>query len=136
MQRLHQPPPSTAVFLFFSKEKLHTLGWSLSKLLELPFAWKGPVQVSVPKTGLSEHDCLLARSENLEIDALLLANRGSSGFLYSTRPPFDFLLLLRGENAPELAATWKDDLKKQAWWDLCYPLEKERLSSLAHVLYL
>ena len=136
MHRLQQPPPSAALFLFFSKEKLHTLGWALSKLLELPFAWKGPVDVSLPKIGSSEHDSLFAREDNLEIDAFLLANRGSNGFLLSTRPQFEFLLLLRGENAPALAAEWKDDLKKQAWWDLCYPLEKERHSSLAHVLYL
>ena len=81
-------------------------------------------------------DSLFAREDNLEIDAYLLANRGSNGFLLTTRPQFEYLLLLRGENAPAIAAEWKDDLKKQAWWDLCYPLEKERHSSLAHVLYL
>jgi hypothetical protein len=136
MHRLQQPPPSAALFLFFSKEKLHTMGWALSKLLELPFSWYKPLEVNLPKIGLSKHDCQFARAEDLEIDAYLLLNRGSHGFLLTTRPQFDFLLLLRGENAPALAAEWKDDLKKQAWWDLCYPLEKERHSSLAHVLYL
>jgi hypothetical protein len=136
MHRLHQPPPSSALFLFFSKEKLHTVGWALSKLIELPFEWKGPTEVNLPKIGLSAHDSLVAYDENLEIDAFLILNRGSNGFLLSTRPQFDFLLLLRGENAPALADEWKEELKKQAWWDLCYPLEKERHSSLAHVLYL
>ena len=136
MHRLHQPPPSSALFLFFSKEKLHTVGWALSKLIELPFEWKGQTEVNLPKIGFSAHDSLFAHAENLEIDAFLILNRGSNGFLLSTRPQFDFLLLLRGENAPALATEWKDDLKKQAWWDLCYPLEKERHSSLAHVLYL
>lgn len=136
MHRLQQPPPSAALFLFFSKEKLHTLGWALSKLIELPFAWNGALEVNLPKIGTSKHDSLFARDENLEIDACLLLNRGSHGFLLTTRPQFDFLLLLRGENAPALADEWKEDLRKQAWWDLCYPLEKERHSSLAHVLYL
>jgi len=136
MQRLQHPPPSAAFFLIFSREKLHTVGWALSKLLELPFIWRPPVEVFVPKQTASLHENLFARSESLEIDAFLLMNRGSNSFLLQSRPPFDFLLLLRGENAPELAAEWKVDLKKQAWWDLCYPLEKERHSSLAHVLYL
>jgi len=124
------------VLVIHSTEKIYRLAWALGNLLEIPLEWADDFQITNNKNETSTHDCLRCDIPDLETDVKLLANKGSNYLLISSRPPADFLFILKGVNAGNLINEWLPLLKKKPYWSLCYHLDDSKRQSLLPVLYL